>query len=37
VRQHAYLREGFQRDRHAQHVPDPVVPGTLENIFQADV
>jgi hypothetical protein len=37
VRERAYLGKGFQRDRHAQHVSDPVVPGALEHVFQAGV
>ena len=37
VCERAYLGEGFQRDRHAQHVPDPVVPGALEHVFQTGV
>ena len=31
------LGKSFQRDRHAQHVSDPVVPGALEYSFQAGV
>jgi hypothetical protein len=37
VRERAYFGKGFQRDRHAQHMANPVVPGALENIIQAGV
>jgi len=37
MRQRAYFGKGLERDRHAQHVSDPVVPGALENVFQAGV
>ena len=34
VRDGADFRKSFERDRHAQHVSDPVVPGSLNYFFQ---